>query len=178
MTENSNISNSPFSDVDQAILDNVDAFHADGLALQKWWEETDATNNYAQRFDLVHTYSKPDLSFGFFDNVELASGTHPIMGVVDEVFYDRPKTEGKTAASSAEWMREQIREFVLGYFMRISHFRMSEKIVDHTNSTPSYLKAFSWKPEAEIMRKGMAFSQCYYKESNTGAMNIVTEKID
>ena len=168
MTANSNISNDSFSAADQAILASVDTFHADGLALQKWWEETDATNNYAQRFDLVHTYSKPDRSFGFFDNVELASGTHPIMGVVDEVFYDRPKTDGTTSATSAEWMREQIREFVLGYFMRISHFRMSEKIIDHVSPPPSYLKALSWKPEAEIIRKGMAFSQCYYKESNTG----------
>ena len=158
-----------FSAEDKIILDSVDAFHADGLALQKWWEETNAVDSYAQRFDLVHTYSKPDRSFGFFDSIELATGPHPIMGVVDEVFYDRPKAGGRASAVSADWMREQICEFVLRYFMRVSHFRLSEKIVeDAATPMPSYLKALSWKPEAEIIRKGMEFSQCFYKEKVTG----------
>ena len=39
-----------FSAEDKIILDSVDAFHADGLALQKWWEETNAVDSYAQRF--------------------------------------------------------------------------------------------------------------------------------
>jgi hypothetical protein len=72
----------------------------------------------------------------------------------------------------AEWMREQVKEFVLHYFMRVSDFRMPQKIIANgTSDVPAFLK-----PKEEIERKGMGFTQVYYKRSDTGEIGKFPEE--
>ena len=119
----------PLTEEDHLLLDSVDGFYADGLALKKWWEEADASDGYTDSFEVIHTLNRPESSRGFFGEAPLDRGTMPVMGVVDEVLYDRPKIADPWAEAAALWTRDQMREFVLHYFMRVSDYRQPEKVV-------------------------------------------------
>lgn len=154
---------------DRAVIDRVEGFLRDGLALNRWWIQTDETNSYAQRFPLDREFNRPAGAYGFFDQVQLESGPLPIMGNVQEMLYDQPRTPAVSRAAVAEWMRDQIREFVLHYFMRVSAFREPEAYVpDRPFMPPGFLQSLSWCPQEDILRRGFGFRQLYYKLKATG----------
>jgi hypothetical protein len=157
------------TDEDRAVIARVEGFLRDGLALKRWWMNADATNTYAQRFPLDREFNRPAGAYGFFDQVQLESGLLPVMGNVQEMFYDQPKSPTTSRAESAVWMRDQIREFVLHYFMRISAFREPEAYLPQRPITPpGLLQALSWCPQEDIERRGFGFRQVYYKLKATG----------
>ena len=157
------------TDRDRRIIDSVERFLADGLALKRWWERADFTNSYAERFPLNRTFNRPEDAYGFFDQVQLEHGTLPVMGNVQDMFYDQPRTPTRLEKEAAEWMRDQIREFVLHYWMRVSAFRQPEPYVAADRpAPPPYLERLSWCPEEEVQREGFGFSQHYYKLRETG----------
>src|ERR1043166_2865611 len=66
-------------------------------------------------------------------------------------------------------MREQIQEFVLHYFMRVSDFRQPEAYVaPEMVATTGWLERLSWCPQSRIDREGFGFRQQYYKLRSTG----------
>ena len=154
---------------DLAVIETVEGFLRDGLALKQWWTHADATNSYAQRVPLDREFNRPAGAYGFFDQVQLQGGPLPIMGNVQDMFYDQPKSPAVSRAATAEWMRDQIREFVLHYFMRISAFREPEAFVpEQLMAPPAYLQRFSWCAQEDILRRGFGFRQLYYKLKATG----------
>jgi len=149
-------------DQDPALLSNVASSLADGRRIKKWWEQTDATDSYAEKFELMREFNRPDSSFGFFDQVPLGGGSLPVMGLVQDMSYDQPKSPAIKA-----W-RDGIREFVLTYFMRVSDFRPPEAYVEPgRRSLSPYFSALSWCPEKEARREGFGYSQLYYKLRDT-----------
>ena len=94
------------TDEDRLILDSLDGFYADGLALKKWWEQAEAADGFTDTFEVVYTLNRPDSSRGFFGEAPLDRGTMPVMGVVDEVFYDQPKAAVKPADLSVVALRK------------------------------------------------------------------------
>jgi hypothetical protein len=160
-----------FTDEDCLILDRVEGALADGRALKHWWDGA-YPDGLAERFELERVFNRPDSSFGFFDRVRLDGGVLPVMGNYQEMFYDRPRTPANLSRDAAAWMREQIREFVLHYFMRVSSFRQPEVYVEASRpAPPSYLERLSWCPEPGILRQGFGFTQHYYKLRGTGQIN-------
>ncbi|MBC8029072.1 MAG: hypothetical protein H7Z16_03090 [Pyrinomonadaceae bacterium] len=155
---------------DRAVISNVEGFLRDGLALKRWWEEADATNSYAQRFPLDREFNRPASAYGFFDQVKISSGMLPVMGNVQDMFYDQPRSPTRQQSEAAAWMRDQIREFVLHYFMRISAFREPEAYVPESRTAPGSLEPLSLCPEEDILRRGFGFRQLYYKLSGTGEL--------
>jgi hypothetical protein len=154
---------------DRAVINTVDGFLRDGLVLKRWWEEADATNSYAQRFPLDREFNRPAGAYGFFDQVKISSGMLPVMGNVQDMFYDQPRSPTRQHREAAEWMRDQIREFALHYFMRISAFREPEAYVPERHFVaPGYLERLSLCPQEDILRRGFGFRQVYYKLSGTG----------
>ena len=155
---------------DRVILDSVPHYLAAGLALQSWWVEADRNNSYAESFPLIRSFNMPERAFGFFDQLRFEGKNLAVMGNVQEMFYDRPRTRSATpAASEAEWMRLQIREFILHYFMRISSFREPEAVGSRGSSPPpDFLSDFSWCAKEHIERVGFGFTQLYYKLAGTG----------
>ena len=154
---------------DRAVIRTVEGFLRDGIALKRWWEKADATNSYAQRFPLDREFNRPAGAYGFFDQVELSSGMLPVMGNVQDMFYDQPRSPTREKRDAAEWMRDQLREFVLHYFMRISAFREPEAYVPQGHgAAPGYLEPLSLCPQEDILRRGFGFRQLYYKLSETG----------
>lgn len=159
---------------DYAIIKRVDAALADGLELKRWWDRT-YPDGLAEKFDLERVFNRAADSFGFFDQVQLERGVLPVMGNFQEMFYDRPRTPANLTRQAAEWMRDQTREFVLHYFMRVSAFRQPEVYVESKRSLPGNLERLSWCTRPDILRQGFGFKQCYYKLSASGEIGKFSE---
>jgi len=154
---------------DLAVIESVDRYLSDGLALMEWWNKTAPRNSFAERFELERAFNRPDHSFGFFDRVQLDHGMLPVMGNYQDMLYDQPRAPASLTKQAAEWMRDQVREFVLKYFMRVSSFRQPEIYVEsERHDPPPYLERLSWCPVPGVLRQGFGFSQHYYKLRETG----------
>lgn len=156
---------------DRARLACVASSLADALSLKSWWERVDAAKSYAERFEFVRTFNEADSSYGFFDQAPLPDRTLPVMGVFQEMFYDRPK------GAEAGFVREQLREFVLHYFMRVSDFRRPQAYVPSDPAAATWLPpGLSWCPEREDARSGFGYSQLYYKLAGSGRVGKFPEE--
>lgn len=149
--------------MDRDIVRLADSTLARGADLLHWWERKDRASDYPDRFDVVRQYADGDRSFGFFDKA-LVGGSHlPVMGVVQEMFYDRQKVAQPSV------VRDQVREFVLRYFMRVSHFREPEPVTDTSfTSRAAVEQAISWLPGESDRRVGFGYQQVYYKLAGSG----------
>ncbi len=165
------------SDHDRALLHTVDSYLTAGLQLKQWWEQTSATNAFATRFDLGLTFNRPDTGYGFFDHAQVGGQTMPVLGNFQAMFFDRPKVRSVQTAEAALWMQEQLREYVLRYFMRVSDFRQPQGVTeDERPVPPPYLRPFSLCPPEDPRRVGFGFSQLFYKLRNSGQIGRFPEE--
>src|SRR6185503_16046328 len=102
------------SEADRVVIDDAERALADGLSLKRWWQQKEATNSYAEPFELARIFNRAARVTGFFDAAPLRDCTLPVMGLVQEMLFDQPK-QGSPAL-----VRDELREFVLHYFMRVS----------------------------------------------------------
>jgi hypothetical protein len=159
------------TDLDRAIIAHADRTLAAGIELQCWWEEKDAIGDYAERFAVVREFNQDDRSFGFFDRAPAGGRTIPVMGIVQEMFYDRQKH------STGEEIRAQLQEFVLRYFMRVSHLRQPEAVTAEQKAPRSaFERALSWLPDRDERRVGMGYQQLFYKLADTGEVGKFAEE--
>lgn len=155
--------------VDRTILAYAERTLADGMELARWWEAKDRVGDYAERFDVVREYNQSDRSFGFFDTATIAGASLPVMGIVQEMFYDRQKM------ATGETIRAQLKEFVLRYFMRVSHYRQPEAVPAGKRAPQSFLqRAMSWLPDEEERRVGFGYQQLYYRLRESGRIGKFT----
>ena len=155
----------PLDDEDRAILANVPQSLADGLRAFAWWEATDRAKSYPERFPLVRTSNPADSAYGFFGSVAMPAGPLPVMGLFQEMFYDRPK------GSEIRLYRDQLREFVRRYFMRVTDFRRPAAFVPgRRTESQTRVPALSWCPQRSDAREGFGYSQLYYKLAGSGRM--------
>jgi len=153
----------PMTEKDRAILQHADRTMADGVELARWWEDKDRRGDYVERFDVVREFNSGDRSFGFFDTAVINNAGLPVMGIVQEMFYDRQK------AATGVVIRDQMKEFILRYFMRVSHLRQPEAATggDRAPQT-SIQKMLSWLPDDAERRIGFGYQQLYYKLHESG----------
>ncbi len=150
-------------DEDRKMLASVDRTRRISLQVQNWWHERDEDGTFAERVDLVRKFNEDEHTYSFFDSLIVENHRLPIMGVVQEAFYDRPKK------SSVEDVRDQLREFVLGFFMRVSHCDRPEPAVPANRaSLPLLVRPLSWVPETLDSRIGFGYEQLLYKLRETG----------
>ncbi len=149
--------------LDRAILRRVERTLADGLALARWWEEKDRTDDYAERFDVVREYVDAGRSFGFFDTAVVGNADLPVMGIVQDTFFDRQKM------APGETIRNQMREFIFRYFLRVSHLYQPEPAPEAEPAPLGRLqRVLSWLPEGNERRVGSGCEQLYYKRRDSG----------
>ncbi len=157
----------PLSEDDLEALASFDQALSDAKDLAQWWSFVDQQESYADRFQLSATHNRPEVSFGFFDEATVDGSSMAVMGNVQEQLYDRPKMPQESATSRAEvadWMSQQVREFVLRYFLRVSDFRQPESFPGEVHPpAPSYLRPLSWYANEGDRRRGFGFEQVYYK---------------
>jgi len=155
---------------DRATVANVPQAVADGLACLAWWRASQASGSFAERFPLVRTFNPADAGFGFFGTVPLPSGPLPVMGAYQEMPFDLPKT------ASPLVFREQLREFVLHYFLRLASSRLPEAFVPEQQvSEQAPLPGLSWCPDPAPARSGFGFSQLYYQLRDSGEIGKFPE---
>ena len=170
------LSSMALTDQDRLALDSVDKYLSAGLQLKQWWEQTSATQAYTERFELGLTFNRPDTSFGFFGYAPVDGQHLPVMGNFQDMFYDQPKAPSAQTADAVQWMQDQIREFVLHYFMRVSDFRQPQGFMEQERRVTSpYLRPFSWCPQDDPQRVGFGFSQLFYKLRDTGHIGQFSE---
>ena len=149
---------------DEAILSRVEKYLADALALNRWWKDAEINHGFHEKFELERTLNRPASSYGFFGEAHVAGGTMPVMGNVQDMFYDQPKVPAHLVSDGARSMQQQLREFVMHYFMRVSSFRKPEAFVpDLRPKSDVWLTNLTWCPEPRIAREGFGFTQIYYK---------------
>jgi hypothetical protein len=160
---------------DAQVLASVPKYLSRGLALLKWWREVDPSTTWwfkpsqIQQFPLARTFNRPTRSFGFYGEAPVEGQIMPVMGNVQEMFYDQTRAPASLGADSAEWMQDQLREFVMKYFMRITSFRQPEAFVDAAYPIPPpALARLSWCPAPTPDRVGFGFEQLFYKLSGSG----------
>jgi hypothetical protein len=162
---------------DRAALDNVDLYLRRGLDLKRWWDQASATDSFAEKFRLTSSFGPSDESFGFFDVAQVDGREMPIMGNYQAIFYDQPKSPTASKAVAAQWMRDQIRQFALRYFMRVSSFQLPEAFVPpgDRRSIPDFLRPLSWCPEENPQPVGFGFQQHFYKLAGSGRIGAFPE---
>jgi hypothetical protein len=165
------------TDHDRALLHSVDHYLSAGLQLKQWWEQTSATNAFATRFDLGLTFNRPDTGYGFFDEAQVGGQTMPVLGNFQAMGFDRPKAPRGQMAADARWMREQLREYILRYFMHVSDFRQPQGITAEARPVPpAFLRPFSLCPQEDPRRVGFGFSQLFYKRRDSGQIGRFPEE--
>ncbi|MEK6279430.1 MAG: hypothetical protein AABN95_03675 [Acidobacteriota bacterium] len=150
---------------DFEILRSVERTLADGVALKRWFDATEASDGFAERFEVVQEFNRSDESFGFYDRINLGGErVIPVMGTVDDSTFDRPKQ------ATSNLVRDEFREFLLRYFMRVSDYRQPQAYLtdEEERATAGYGKGISWCTRREPTDTGFGFSQHYYKLRETG----------
>lgn len=152
---------------DFQVLRCVERTLSDGIALKRWFDATESIDGFADRFHVVREFNASDASFGFYDRVDLGGGRQiPVMGTVDNSTFDRPKQATSTL------VRDELREFVLRYFMRVSDYRQPQAYVteQEIRATSGYVAGLSWCTGRQSSDVGFGFTQHYYKLRDTGAV--------
>ena len=168
-----------FTETEDELMDEVPDALKDGIALLDWWKTKDPTKSYKRHYTETESFNRPeDESYGFFDSVKLPSSDDkevPINGNVQEMFYDDPKASvsedalvklkvdpDEIAGLATGMMHEQVREFILKYFMRISDFRQPQPAESEDGGEVT----------------GFGFSQVYYKRRNCRIAKFPKEEQD
>src|SRR5436309_991289 len=105
---------------DSQVLSSVPEYLSRGLDLLRWWRGVEAQGGPKDTFHIERSFNRPTRSFGFFGEAPVNGKIMPVLGSVQEMFYDQTRAPASLGRDSAKWMQAQIREFVLKYFMRIT----------------------------------------------------------
>lgn len=154
---------------ERELLAQVEPALTRGTAMLHWWDETNRRDDFHHHFELGRTFNEPEVGFGFFDRAPVDGAPMPVMGNFQSMFFDRPKSPRSGESAAVEWIHRQMREFVLGYFMRVSDFQQPQGYV-HTWTPPMSLlfRPLSWCPEGSVQLGGFGFQQLYYKRRDDG----------
>jgi hypothetical protein len=156
------------TEADRAVIGDAERALAAGLSLRRWWEAKEATGAYAEPFELVRMFNRAERVTGFFDSAPLGGGALPVMGLVQEMLFDQTKQ------SPSARVREELREFILHYFLRVSSFRQPEAFLPRDQrrraSVRRALQPLSFCPDPVDTRGGFGYTQLYYKLRGSGVV--------
>ncbi len=166
------------TDIEHTILSNAESSLHDGLRILKWWQKADAEASIAETFPMMRepalpvdpigvfdAYATGTNSYGFFDHVPLNEGRLPVLGVVQDMFYDRFKAAPAQTAEAAEAMRKQVKDYMLEYFMRSCSTRLETMYANPGQKTSTSPYNLCVNPEPA--KNGFDYTQLFYKESAT-----------
>lgn len=154
----------PQLESDARVLSSVPEYLSRGLALKRWWEEVERNGGPITTFQLDRSFNRATRSFGFYGEAPVNGMMLPVMGNVQEMFYDQTRAPAGQGAALATWTAAQMREYALRYFMRISSFRQPEAYVDFSQPLPPpALARISWCPAPRASQVGFGFTQLFYK---------------
>lgn len=151
------------------MLPTVPEYLAKGLALKRWWTEVERNGGPKDTFPLTRNFDRPTRGYGFYGEAPLPGGTMPVIGNVQEMFYDQTRNPAHLGPAAAKWTAKQLQEYVLKYWMRTSSFRPPETYVDSTQPIPPpALAPLSWCPKPVGSDVGFGFTQLFNKPIGRG----------
>lgn len=127
---------------------------ADGIDLQSWWLRASRGERPLVRFAL----DAPGRAFGFFGSAVVGGREMPVMGNYQELDFDLPKAPPGDRPAAAEWLRAQVREFALRYFLRVS---------GQGETAPEGSEDGSGGVPGGVGRGGFAYRQLLYERLST-----------
>jgi hypothetical protein len=156
---------------DAIVLPSVAESLQRGLDLKRWWDEVERNNGPKEQFPIERSFNRPTRSFGFYGDAPVGGDVLPVMGNVQEMFYDQTRSPARLSRESTAWLKSQLREFVMKYFMRISSFREPEAYVDYSQANAAPAVAFlSWCPQPIAQNVGFGFTQLFHKPAGSSAV--------
>lgn len=157
------------SPVEQGLARDAKQFLERGLTLKRRVDEAAPAQSFQRVFPLVRQFNPANSAYGFFDSVTIDGKPFPVIGNFQNMFFDRARAGERNE-------RDQLREFVLRYFMRVSDFRLPEPWAETGRSGNSmWPKALSWCPEPKANREGFGFTQLMAKRRGSGAIERFPE---
>jgi hypothetical protein len=159
----------PLTAKDRAILANVPTAIREGQDLKDWWARDRVTRVIPQSFPVASQALRPDENYGFVLDANLRQGLLPVAGVVQDQLYDYPKAPPGSKTADPEWIRAQVKEFVLSYFMRLTS-AMPPPVAPQAPKTrpPELLRPLSQCSAEKAQRYGWGYQQWYYQLAGTG----------
>ena len=89
-----------------------------GADLKAWWSRVEAGETRIERFELFPATPGSEPVWGFFGEALVQGQNVPVMGDVVDAFFDQPRVPPPMQRQAAHWMREQVEEFALHYWLR------------------------------------------------------------
>jgi hypothetical protein len=141
---------------DAALLDLAAESVAEGLELKSWWESQHAAGErFQERFEIIRSSHPADRSYGFYDEAPLRSGRLRMLGCYQEMMFDRP------GLADRRW-KENLREYVLHYFLRTSGFREPAPVGG--GDLGAFQQGFrGLSPDVYTSLHGLSFTQQYFR---------------
>jgi hypothetical protein len=163
------------TEAEQYVLDHVPQAYKDGLELKAWYERKAATGSFDDKFDLVRETNIPAHDYGYLDTARIGGKDVKVFGDVQEQFFDQPKELAAGGKVPAGWS-EQLREFVLKYFLHVSSAHQIEPVPQRTGAASHPPLAFlSACLKDRHDRGGIGFYQLAYKKKDGGKVGWFSE---
>ncbi len=149
---------------DRALIGSVEPSLSRARQVRAWRRQAEAGQAPIERFDLIQSFNRPNYGCGFFGEATVDERAMPVMGVYQDLFFDRRKT-----GAEFEKLGEELQAFALRYFMRVSDYRQPQAAFDpeKTGEAPC-LEALSWCPDPAPKRAGFGYLQTYFKRREDG----------
>ena len=120
---------------DRLVLPYVSEYLSRGLDLRRWWAEIEQKGGPKSTFDIERSFNRATRSFGFFGEAPVDGKTMPVLGNVQEMFYDNMRIP-VGQEHSGQLTLAQMREFVMKYLIRTTSFRQPEAYSDASSPVP------------------------------------------
>lgn len=163
------------STADYSLIDQAETFLARGLEIYRWFQGARKNESFAHRFKLFDQFHRPDTNYGFLDDITVAGEPFPVLGTVQTTHYAQPKlpptATAKAKRDGIEWMRDQIREYMLRYFMRVASYRAPQFTpAKPDREPPAFLRRLpfpvNFGAAGPVGQRGWGYRQLYYKRSD------------
>ncbi|MEM7354677.1 MAG: hypothetical protein AAF657_27965, partial [Acidobacteriota bacterium] len=142
------------------VLDRVSRGLSDSNELLSWWQSA-RQGGQLPTSPAVREPQFGNSNFMFLGEAPLDRGLLPVIGLEQDLFYDRTPAPISQQRTSAHWYRRQVQEFALRYFMQVATTREFREEIE-SGSGPSA------PPAAEGVYQGWGYYQLYFKSAKTG----------
>ncbi|MCG8462777.1 MAG: hypothetical protein MI919_41355, partial [Holophagales bacterium] len=142
------------------ILERVQQGLDDSTELLAWWRRA-SQEGRLEESPAVREPQFGNSNFLFLGSAPLDRGLLPVIGLEQDLFFDRIPAPLSRERTSLDWYRKQVREFALRYFMRIATTRSFRAEIEG-GSTPRE------RPVFMDSYQGWGYYQLYFASAETG----------
>lgn len=144
------------------------------LELHARWLQASRSGSY-QQFELIPDQHGLGGTTGFFDEFPIrGKGIVPVMGAIQNVFYDRIRVPPGEVAQAAQAVCRQVKEFALHYYLRVEKRSNAQSLpeLNHPQAPPP-LDLVTWCPQTDVPMAGFVNRQLFWKPRNGASVRRV-----